>query len=166
MKPAVTIIVAIDRNRAIGRRGDLIYRIREDLRHFKATTMGHPVIMGRNTWQSLPHALPGRRNIVVSTNPDFSAPGAETATSLADAIALASAAPDGTPAEEIFIIGGARLYAAAIPVADRLIVTEIDYACSDADTFFPPIPADFAETARTPLGTTPSASIVTLTRRS
>lgn len=130
----LNIIVAADRNMAIGRRGDLAYYIKADLRHFKELTMGNPVIMGRKTFESLPKgALPGRRNIVITRNPAFSAPNVETVGSLADAIALAEGA------EKAFIIGGGSVYAEAMPLANRLEITEIDAAADDADTFFPRI---------------------------
>ncbi len=131
MKPSVNIIVAIDRQGAIGIGGDLVYRFKEDLRHFKTATMGSTVVMGRRTWQSLPGALPGRRNIVVSATEGFSAEGAEVAKSLEEALAMAADGPGDT-----YIIGGAMLYEAALPLADRLVLTEID-DCRPADTFFP-----------------------------
>ncbi len=88
----IHVIVAIDENRGIGYGGDMLFHIREDLRRFKALTMGHALIMGRKTFDSLPNgALPGRRNIVITRNPDWSAPGAERARSLDDAIAMAGA---------------------------------------------------------------------------
>lgn len=131
MKPSVNIIVAIDRRGAIGIGGDLVYRFKEDLRHFKTATMGSTVVMGRRTWQSLPGALPGRRNIVVSATEGFSTEGAEVAKSLEEALAMAADGPGDT-----YIIGGAMLYEAALPLADRLVLTEID-DCRPADTFFP-----------------------------
>lgn len=96
MKPSVNIIVAIDRRGAIGIGGDLVYRFKEDLRHFKTATMGSTVVMGRRTWQSLPGALPGRRNIVVSATEGFSAEGAEVAKSLEEALAMAADGPGDT----------------------------------------------------------------------
>lgn len=135
----LNIIVAMSADRAIGRAGDLIWHLRQDLRHFKELTMGHPIVMGRRTWQSLPKgALPGRRNIVVSRNPDFSAPGAEVFSTLAEAIEAAG--------EGAFIIGGGQIYAAALPLASALHLTEIDASFPDADTHFPPVsPADWTE---------------------
>ncbi len=127
-----SIIVAIDRNRAIGNAGDQLFYIREDLRHFKELTLGHPVIMGRKTFEALPRGpLPGRRNIVITRNGDFRPEGAETAPSLEAALALCA------DADEAFIIGGAQIYALAIPIATDLYVTEIDAAAPVADTFFP-----------------------------
>lgn len=132
----ITIIVAVTRSGAIGRRGDLIYHISADLKHFKALTMGHPVIMGRKTFESLPGgALPGRRNVVISGNASFQAPGVEVYPSL-------DAALEATAGEEPFIIGGARVYKEAIEKANRLEITEIEAdAPADADTFFPPVNA-------------------------
>lgn len=126
-----TIIVAIDRKGAIGSRGDMLFHLRADLRRFKALTMGGTLIMGRKTFESLPKgALPGRRNIVVSRNESFSAPGAERAASLEDALAMVGDA-------RIFIIGGAQIYRQALPYADALEITAIDAEGADPDTFFP-----------------------------
>lgn len=131
----ISIIVAIARHNAIGRRGDLLFHISDDLRRFKRITLGHPVIMGRNTFQSLPSGpLPGRLNVVVSRNPEFRPQGAAVTASLHEAVAEALKADS-----EIFIIGGGQIYEAAMDMADRLIVTEIDADAADADTFFPHI---------------------------
>lgn len=127
----VTIIAALGRDRAIGRKGDLAFHIREDMRHFKALTTGHTVVMGRKTFESLPKgALPDRRNIVITRNLDFSAPGIERAESLEEALSLAAG-------DEIFIIGGGEIYRQTMAVADRLELTLIDADSPDADTFFP-----------------------------
>lgn len=143
--PRVALIAAMARDRVIGRDNTLPWRLPEDLRHFKATTLGHPVIMGRKTWESLPSgALPGRRNLVVSRNPDYAATGAEVAGSLTAALALAA------PAPEVFVIGGAELYALALPLAERLHLTEIDLTVA-GDAWFPEFdPTHWQETARTP----------------
>lgn len=139
MKPRVNIIVAVASDGAIGRKGDLVYHVSADLRRFKALTMGYPVIMGRKTFESLPKgALPGRRNIVVTRSPEWTAPDVETASSLEGAIAMC----DG--AEEAFIIGGAQIYGQALPMADRLCLTRFDRTADDADCFFPSIdPAEW-----------------------
>ncbi len=132
----LTIIAAITSSHgAIGRKGDLIYHISEDLRHFKELTTGHTVVMGRRTFESLPKgALPNRRNIVITSNPDWSAPGTETARSIKEAIQLASGDT------ETFIIGGGRVYADTLELADRLAITLIEGPePPDDDTFFPPI---------------------------
>lgn len=131
----VNIIVAVGKNGEIGRRGDLIWRISSDLKRFKWLTMGHPVVMGRKTWESLPkRPLPGRRNIVVSRNPEFSAPGATVVSSPEAALQIARAEEGGG---EVFIMGGAQIYDAFFPLATRLYLTEIDAECSEADAFFP-----------------------------
>src|SRR5262245_16300782 len=129
--PRMTLIVARARNGVIGRGGTLPWRLPEDLAHFKRTTMGHPIVMGRRTWTSIGRALPGRRSIVVSRNAAFSASGAEIVPSLDAAISLAGNVP------EIFVIGGAELFKEAAPRAERMMVTEID-ADFEGDTFFPP----------------------------
>ena len=135
--PNLSIIVAVTANNAIGRNGNLLFHLREDLKFFRKTTMGHPVIMGRKTWQSLPGgALPGRRNIVISRNPDFNAPGAEVVDSLHKAMSLVADSP------EAFVIGGAQIYAEALPFASRLYLTMIDRIVDDADTYFPVIDLD------------------------
>lgn len=127
----VTIIASTGRDGAIGRKGDLAFHLREDMRRFKALTTGHTVVMGRKTFESLPKgALPERRNIVITRNEGFSAPGTERAGSLEEALHMASE-------EEVFIIGGVEIYRQAIAIADRLELTEVDADTPDADTFFP-----------------------------
>lgn len=126
------LIAAMGRDRSIGRGGDLAFHIGADLRHFKELTMGCPVIMGRRTFESLPKgALPGRRNIVITSQAAFAAPGTETAASLDQALALVAAAP------RAFIIGGGSVYAQALPLADEMELTLIDADQPLADTFFP-----------------------------
>ncbi len=139
--PQLSIIVAVTNDGAIGRNGDLIYRLRPDMRHFRALTMGHPIIMGRKTWESLPNgALPGRRNIVLSRQPGYRADGAEVFASLDDALAALN--PDDTP----MVIGGAHVYEQAMPMADHLYMTRIDAPAPGADTYFPAIdPAEWTE---------------------
>lgn len=142
-----TIIAAIVPDTyAIGRGGDLLYHVSADLRHFKELTMGGSVVMGRKTYESLPKgALPGRRNIVVTRQKDYRAPGIETAASLPEALELA--ANDG---REVFVIGGGEIYRQAFHLADRLELTEI-YAPTppDADTYLDrPDAAQWAESAR------------------
>jgi dihydrofolate reductase len=131
--------VAIAQNGVIGREGGLPWRLSTDLKRFKADTMGKPVIMGRRTYESVGKPLPGRRNIVVTRDPDWRADGVETAGSLSAAIALAEGGGSGWPApEEICIAGGGAIYAEALPLADRLHVTHV-LASVTGDTFFPPI---------------------------
>jgi len=127
----ITIIAAIAENGAIGLKGKLLYWLPADLRRFKALTTGHTIIMGRKTFESLPKgALPNRRNVVLSRSThDF--PGAETFVSLDEALASCSAD------EDIYIIGGASVYAEALPIADRLCLTEVHDTPEEADAFFP-----------------------------
>ncbi len=133
----LSMIVAMAKGRAIGRDGGLLCHMPADMRHFKSVTMGHTVVMGRRTFDSLPKgALPDRRNIVVTRNLGFTADRVEVAHSLDEALALAEG--DG----EVFVIGGAQIYSEALPFAKRLYLTEIDASFPDADTFFPEIMRD------------------------
>ena len=145
-RPTVALIAALDRHHAIGRGGGLLWHESEDQKHFRRVTMGCPVIMGRRTWESVPERfrpLPGRRNIVVTRNATWQDSGAERAASFDDALRLTG------EAEKVFVIGGGELYAAALPAADELVLTEIDSAFADADTFFPAYDrTHFVETAR------------------
>lgn len=147
---SVNMIVAAGSDGAIGKDGNLIWHISSDLKRFKALTMGHPVIMGRKTWESLPkRPLPGRRNIVVSRNPEFTAPGAETAASPRLALEM-------TRGEEPFVMGGAQIYNELLPFIDRIFLTEINAECSDADARlpFPPSPDVWVvESCEEPLAT-------------
>lgn len=127
----LTLIVATDRARGIGIENSLPWRLPEDLAHFKRTTTGHPIIMGRKTFESIGRPLPGRRNVVISRNPDWQHAGVEAVTSVDAALAL-------TAATETFVIGGAQIYSETLARATRLIVTEIDRVF-DCDTFFPAI---------------------------
>lgn len=136
MKPIVTIIVAVARDGAIGRRGDLLFHISDDLRRFKRLTMGHPIVMGRKTFESFPKGpLPGRTNIVVTRRRDYDGRGATVAGSLDEALKIAAAEETG----RIFIIGGGEIYRQAFGIADALELTAIDAAVDDADTFFPAV---------------------------
>jgi dihydrofolate reductase len=131
--PALSLIAAVARNGAIGKSNGLLWHEPEDQKHFRRVTMGCPVIMGRKTWDSLPtrfRPLPGRRNVVITRNVVWQADGAEVASSLDAALALLA----GTP--KAFVIGGAEVYALALPRATELVLTEID-AELDGDTFFP-----------------------------
>jgi dihydrofolate reductase len=141
-RPAVSLVAIVARDGGIGHRGRLLVHLADDLRHFKQITFGTPIVMGRKTWQSVGRPLPGRRNIVVTRDPTFRAEGAETARSLEAALAIAGSAP------LVHVIGGAEIYALALPVADELQLTEID-AEFPADTFFPAWDRSrFAEVAR------------------
>lgn len=130
----IYIIVATDKNLAIGNQNKLLFWLPNDLKRFKELTTGNTIIMGRNTFLSLPKgALPNRRNIVLSTRKDASFPGAETFSSLEKAIKNCS------KEEKVFIIGGASVYKQALPLADVLCITEIDAEAPEADTYFPAI---------------------------
>lgn len=128
--PKVYLVAAVAANGVIGAHGGLPWQLPEDLKHFKRLTLGHPVIMGRRTWESLGKPLPGRDNVVVTGQPGYEAPGASVAGSLAAALALCADEPVA------FVIGGSRLFAEALPVASGLVLTEIqrDFA---GDTWFP-----------------------------
>ncbi len=123
----------------IGYNGDLIWRIKEDLKRFKSLTMGHPIIMGRKTRDSLPKALPGRTNIAITRNPDYSAPDTLIAHSLSEAIELAKKAAGS---DKIFIIGGGQIYEEAFPLLDRLEITHVYDTPDEVDTFFPKVTID------------------------
>lgn len=128
--PRIYLVAAVARNGVIGAAGKLPWHLPEDLQHFKKLTLNHPVIMGRRTWESLGKPLPGRDNIVITRKPGYAAPGASVAASLEAAIALCTGEPVA------FVIGGAEIYAAALPLADGLVLTEIQRAF-EGDTHFP-----------------------------
>ncbi|MDE5691038.1 MAG: dihydrofolate reductase [Alistipes sp.] len=125
----ISIIVAVAENGVIGDKNTLLWHIREDLQHFKALTTGHPVVMGRKTYESLGRPLPNRRNVVI-TRQEIAIAGCETVHSLDEALALFSSG------EEVFIIGGAQIYAAALPLADRFYLTRVEHPY-EGDTRFP-----------------------------
>lgn len=130
----LSAIVAVDENGAIGKNGDLLCYLPADLKHFKNITMGYTIIMGRRTWESLPKgALPGRKNVVITRNNDFMAPGAEVYHSLEEALQVTE------QDEKRFIIGGGMLYKEAFAITDKLYLTRIHASFQDADTFFPSI---------------------------
>ena len=143
----VALVAAVARGGVIGSDGSIPWRLPADMTRFRELTMGHPVVMGRRTWESLPDTfrpLPGRGNVVVTRNPDWSAQGADRAGSLEDALALLAGEP------LVFVIGGGEIYAAALPYADELLLTEID-AEVEGDTTFPTWePDQFEEAAREP----------------
>lgn len=127
---SISIIAAVGKNLELGKNNDLIWHFKEDMRFFKETTTGHTVVMGRKTFESLPKALPNRRNIVISSNPDYVAEGAEVVTDINDIYSLAEN-------DEVFIIGGGKIYSRFINDADKLYLTEIDAAEPSADVYFP-----------------------------
>jgi dihydrofolate reductase len=140
----LNLIFARARNGVIGRNNTLPWHLPEDLAHFKKTTLGQPVIMGRKTWESLPpqfRPLPGRTNIVITRQMNWQAEGAHVAHSVSDALALCS------PAEEVWVIGGAEVYNQSMPLATRAVVTELD-ADYEGDAFAPAFDNSWQETAR------------------
>ncbi|MBU3619709.1 dihydrofolate reductase [Polynucleobacter sp. JS-Fieb-80-E5] len=144
-QPAISMIVARSRNHVIGRDNQMPWKISADLQFFKRVTMGHPVIMGRKTWESIGRPLPGRRNIIVSRNAAYEANGGELVRSLDEALNRLSEFP------RVFVIGGEQLFTQAFPKADRLYITEIDMDVEGGDTFFEiPNEADWKELERTP----------------
>lgn len=138
-KHEIYAIVAMGDDFEIGFNGDLIWRIKEDLKRFKSLTMGHPIIMGRKTRDSLPKALPGRTNIAITRNPDYSAPDTLIAHSLSEALELAKNA-EGS--DKIFIIGGGQIYEEAFPILDCLEITHVYETPDEVDTFFPEVTID------------------------
>lgn len=144
----IFLIVAVADNGVIGANGTIPWRLKSDMRRFKAMTMGKPVVMGRKTFQSLPRPLPGRTNIVVTRDESFRADGAVVTNSLEAARAVARADALRRSVGDIAVIGGAEIYAQWIGLADRLEVTEV-HAHLDGDTHFGPIePVQWEEVAR------------------
>ena len=130
----IAIIAAIDRNNALGFENKLLFYLPDDLKRFKALTTGHTVVMGRKTFDSLPKgALPNRRNIVLSRSTKLVLPGAEVYPSLEEALKHCD------ENEQVFIMGGASVYRQAMPLADKLFLTEIDAEAEQADVYFPPV---------------------------
>lgn len=144
-RPAISMIVARSRNHVIGRDNQMPWKISADLQFFKRVTMGHPVIMGRKTWESIGRPLPGRRNIVVSRNANYEAKGADLVGSLEEAL------KNLNEFERVFVLGGEQLFKQAFDKADRLYITEIDLDIEGGDTFFAvPDPDNWKEVERTP----------------
>ncbi|MES2405155.1 MAG: dihydrofolate reductase [Pseudomonadota bacterium] len=140
--PGVVLVAALDRNRAIGRDGAMPWHLSDDLKRFKALTLGKPVLMGRKTALAIGRPLPGRPNLVLTRAGTAPFDGQHVVHSLDEALALARDA-------ELMVIGGGEVYALALPHATRMHLTEIDAATTDADTFFPRFdPADWCEVAR------------------
>ncbi|MBI1395372.1 MAG: dihydrofolate reductase [Betaproteobacteria bacterium] len=141
-RPVVTLLVAVARNRVIGAQGQLPWHLPEDLARFRAVTMGHAIVMGRKTFESIGRLLPGRRSIIVTRNTRYVVPGAETVPSVEAALSLSADDSD------VFVIGGGEVYAHALPLADRILLTEVDLD-PPGDTWFPPIdPARWREVSR------------------
>lgn len=161
-RPEIALVAAVADNGVIGKDGGLPWHLPDDLRHFKRVTMGHAVIMGRRTFDSLGRALPGRRNIVITRQADWTASGAERAESLAAALEAAA------PGDAAMVIGGAEIFAQALPLADRIELTEV-HSHPEGDTLFPHLDrGDWEEVAREDRpsdGSRPACSFVTLIRR-
>ncbi|HZW45189.1 MAG TPA: dihydrofolate reductase [Dermatophilaceae bacterium] len=137
----IILLAAVGANHVIGREGEMPWHLPEDLAHFKATTMGHTLVMGRKTYDSIGRALPGRRTIVMTSQIGWHAPSVEVAHSLAEALALAGPT-------EVYIVGGGDVYQQAMPFADRLMLTEVDQS-PEGDVVFPTIDlAHWRETSR------------------
>jgi dihydrofolate reductase len=131
----ISLIAAIGKNNELGKGNDLLWKMPADMKHFITKTSGHPVIMGRKTFESLPNgALPKRRNVIITRDTNYKKEGAEVVHSLEEALALF---PDKQ--EEVFVIGGAEIFKQSMDVADRLYITHIDAEDKNADTFFPEI---------------------------
>lgn len=143
----VSLIVAMDEGRLIGRAGGLPWHIPEEMRAFKRITMGHPCVMGRKTWESLKRPLPGRLNVIVTRQPDFRAEGALVTSSLERALAACATRRDEW-GDEVFVIGGAELYRLALPLAGRLYLTRVEGRFA-GDTYFPEFDAAAFEATRT-----------------
>ncbi len=129
----LSLIAAIGKNNELGKDNQLLWHLPADMKHFRDTTRGHAVIMGRKTFESIAHALPNRRNIVITRDQNYSAEGIEVAHSMEEALELFK-----NTDEEVFDIGGAEMYKMSLPYADKLYITHVDQAF-DADTFFPTI---------------------------
>jgi dihydrofolate reductase len=165
-KPAIVLVVAVAENGVIGRDGALPWRLKSDMAHFRALTMGKPIIMGRKTWASLSRRpLPGRTNIVITRDPDFAAPGALVATDVDTALAVARGDAQRRGANAIMVIGGGEIFEATLPLADRIELTCV-HALPDGDVIFPPFAEDqWHEVARQdyPAGPDDEASFSVMT---
>lgn len=126
----ISMIAAVGRNLELGKANDLIWHFKEDMKFFKQTTIGNTVIMGRKTFESLPKPLADRQNIVITNNKNYTAEGADVVFSLDEAL-------EKCKNENVFIIGGGKIYGEFLPRASKLYLTEINDACADADTYFP-----------------------------
>jgi dihydrofolate reductase len=144
----ISMIVAMTKDRVIGANNQMPWHLPADLKHFKATTMAKPIVMGRKTWESIGRPLPGRRNIVISRQADFQAEGADVFASVADAVASAKSSALEAGQSEIFIIGGEAIYRSALALAEKVYLTELDLNVA-GDAWFPELPeGEWLETAR------------------
>lgn len=139
----IRLVVAYAENRCIGKDNQLPWRLPHDLANFKKLTLGHPIIMGRRTWDSIGRPLPGRPNFVISRNPEFVAPQATVCSSLQEALAYTATAP------MVCIIGGGQIYEQALPLANEVYATEVKQTVA-GDAFFPPLDGTWQETKRLP----------------
>jgi len=141
-RPRITIIVAYAKNHVIGNEGNLPWHLSDDLKRFRQLTMGHHIVMGRKTWESIGRLLPGRKHIIISRKPGYAVAGAKVVDSLEGA--MAAARNDS----EIFVIGGGEIYALVLPIADRILATEVQ-GKFEGDTYFPELSkGTWQETAR------------------
>ncbi len=148
MSIPVSLIVAVAKNGVIGNDNKLLWRLKSDLRRFRALTMGKPIIMGRKTFESIGCLLPGRETIIITRNPLFRFEGAHMVHSLQSAIATGETIAVKSGATELMVIGGAEIYAQALPLCDRLYITEVDLE-PEGDAFFEPVNmANFIEEKR------------------
>lgn len=144
--PKLCAVVAMDRNRVIGREGDLPWRLPSDLKHFKRVTLGKPCLMGRKTWESLPFPLPGRPNLVLTRDTTYTALKADIFTDMTDMIGRGFELAGASGVDEVMLIGGAQLYASLLPHCDRLYVTHVDAEVTEGDVYFPTIdPQDWVK---------------------
>ena len=137
----ISLIVAMAQNRVIGRDNQMPWHLSEDLKYFKRVTMGKPVIMGRNTFESIGKPLPGRPNIVISRNPDYDADGISVVSSVQDALELSEQLTELDDNAEVMIIGGAQIFVLTLPLAQRIYLTQL-HAKVAGDTYFPEFPAE------------------------
>jgi len=160
--PLLSLIVAMGENRVIGVNNHLPWSIPEDLKRFKRITSGHPIVMGRKTFESIGRPLPQRTNIIVSRQKDYRAEGGVVCASLAQALDWARQAPGS---EEVFVIGGAEIFREALPITGRIYLTEVHWPF-EGDTFFPVFPeGDFQESSREKISDSPPSVLRILERR-
>ncbi|WP_328805065.1 dihydrofolate reductase [Stappia albiluteola] len=146
--PRIVLVAAVAENGIIGSGNEMPWRLPTDLKHFKRLTIGRPVVMGRKTYESLGRPLPGRPNIVITRNPDFTAAGVSRVASLDEALALAAGLAEEISADSVIVMGGGEIYRQALSRADRLEITRV-HAEPEGDTHFPEIdPSVWRETAR------------------
>ena len=155
----LALVVAYNQDRVIGKQGGLPWHYREDLRFFRRTTMGHCIIMGRKTWDSIGKALPGRTSIVITRSTLFEAKGAHVAHSIEQALNFAK--DDSCP----MIIGGETIYRQALPLATKIYATEVDHIVEDGDAFFPELETSWREKSRQK-GVNPRLCFVVFARES